>query len=168
MLLAGERTDRSHQEKDLQRLINRCARLDLLILDELGYIPFSRDRAELLFQVLAERHEKGAVIITINLGFADWPQVFGDPGMTAALLDFLTHKAHIINCRQSLKTKERRAKETDCYNPCKGRLETIAGELTARTPAYFDHCLKPGDIAMMADFDSGLATKENNRNYPVR
>jgi DNA replication protein DnaC len=88
----------ARQEKDLQRLIGRHARYDLLILDELGYIPFSKEGAELLFQVLAERQEKGSVIITTNLGFADWTQVFGDPVMTAALLDRLTHKAHVINC----------------------------------------------------------------------
>jgi DNA replication protein DnaC len=83
---------------------------DLLILDELSYIPFSKEGAELLSQVLAERHEKGSVIITTNLGFADWTQIFGDPTMTAALLDRLTHKAHIIGCnwdsyrlRESLK-----------------------------------------------------------------
>ena len=105
-------------ERDLQRLIQRYARYDLLILDELGYIPFSKEGAELLFQILAERHEKGAVVITTNLGFADWTQVFGEPVMTAALLDRLTHRAHIINCqwdsyrlKQSLKGKAQRAKE---------------------------------------------------------
>ena len=98
------------REKDLRRLFQRYARFDLLILDELGYIPFSKEGAELLFQVLAERNERGATIITTNLGFADWTQVFGDAVMTAALLDRLTHNAHIINCmwesyrlKQSLK-----------------------------------------------------------------
>lgn len=89
----------ARKEKDLQRLLARYARFDLLILDELGYIPFSKEGAALLFQVLAERHEKGSVIITTNLGFADWTQVFGDPVMTAALLDRLTHKAQIIPCQ---------------------------------------------------------------------
>jgi len=97
----------ARQERDLRRLIGRHARYDLLILDELGYIPFSKEGAELLFQVLAERQEKGSVIITTNLGFADWTQVFGDPVMTAALLDRLTHKAHIINCQwDSFRLKE--------------------------------------------------------------
>jgi len=106
----------ARQEKELRRLIGRQARFDLLILDELGYIPFSKEGAELLFQVLAERHEKGSVIITTNLGFADWTQVFGDPVMTAALLDRLTHRAHIVNCqwdsyrlKESLKGRTRRA-----------------------------------------------------------
>lgn len=88
----------AREERTLQRIIQRFRRYDLLILDELGYIPFSREGAELLFQVLAERHEKGSVMITTNLGFADWTQVFGDPRMTAALLDRLTHKAQIVDC----------------------------------------------------------------------
>jgi len=107
----------ARQEKTLQRLLQKYGRYDLLILDELGYIPFSKEGAELLFQVLAERYEKGSVVLTTNLGFADWTQVFGDPVMTAALLDRLTHKAHIINCnwdsyrlKQSLKDKNPRGK----------------------------------------------------------
>jgi len=93
--------------RNLNRLIQRYGRYGLLVVDELGYVPFSREGSELLFQVLAERHERGSVIITTNLGFADWTQVFGDPTLTAALLDRLTHKAHIINCTwQSYRLKE--------------------------------------------------------------
>lgn len=109
--LVNELTE-ARAEHSLQRLLQKYARYDLLILDELGYIPFSKEGAELLFQVLAERHEKGSVIITSNLGFAEWTQVFGEAAMTAALLDRLTHKAHIITCnwdsyrlKQSLKDK---------------------------------------------------------------
>lgn len=81
--------------------------MKLLILDELGYVPFSKEGAELLFQVLAERHEKASVIITSNLGFADWTQVFGEATLTAALLDRLTHKAQIIPCTwESFRLKE--------------------------------------------------------------
>ena len=110
----------ARKDRDLQRLVQRYARYDLLILDELGYIPFSKEGAELLFQVLAERQEKGSVIITTNLGFADWTQVFGDPVMTAALLDRLTHRAHIVNCqwdsyrlKQSLQGKESRKEQRE-------------------------------------------------------
>ena len=88
----------AREQRELQRIIKRYSRYHLLILDELGYIPFSREGAELLFQVLAERYEKGSVMITTNLGFADWTRVFGEQNMTAALLDRLTHKAKIINC----------------------------------------------------------------------
>jgi DNA replication protein len=88
----------ARKEKVLQRLLQKYARYDLLILDELGYVPFSKEGAELLFQIISERHERGSVMITTNVGFADWTQTFGDPVMTSALLDRLTHKAHIINC----------------------------------------------------------------------
>ena len=61
-------------------------------------MPFSKEGAQLLFQILAERHERKPVIITTNKGFGDWTQIFGDPSLTAALLDRVTHRAHVINC----------------------------------------------------------------------
>jgi len=97
----------ARDEKILSRVINRYAGYGLLIIDELGYVPFSKEGAELLFQVLAERHERKSVIITSNMGFGDWTQIFGDPNLTAALLDRITHKAHIINCTwESYRLKE--------------------------------------------------------------
>lgn len=97
----------AQSERRLSRVIQKYARYGLVVVDELGYVPFSRESAELLFQVLAERHERGSVIITTNLGFADWTQIFGDATLTAALLDRLTHKAHIINCTwESYRLKE--------------------------------------------------------------
>ena len=95
--LANELIEARH-ERDLSRAVQRYSRYGLLVLDELGYVPLSREGADLLFQVLAERHERGSVIVTTNLGFADWTQVFGDANLTAALLDRLTHRAHIIQC----------------------------------------------------------------------
>lgn len=88
----------ARDERGLKRTINRYFGYGLLIVDELGYVPFSKEGAELLFQVLAERHERKSVIFTTNLGFGDWTQIFGEPTLTAALLDRVTHKAHIINC----------------------------------------------------------------------
>jgi DNA replication protein DnaC len=88
----------ARSEKRLGRLIQLYTRYGLLIIDELGYVPFSKEGAELLFQVLAERHERKSVIITSNQGFGDWTQIFGDPTLTAALLDRLTHKAHVVHC----------------------------------------------------------------------
>ena len=88
----------ARDEKRLARVIKRYAGYALLIIDELGYVPFSKEGAELLFQALAERHERKSIVITTNLGFGDWTQIFGDPTLTAALLDRVTHKAHVINC----------------------------------------------------------------------
>lgn len=97
----------ARDEKLLGRVMKRYGAYGLLIVDELGYVPFSKEGAELLFQVLAERHERKSVVITTNLGFGDWTQIFGDPTLTAALLDRVTHKAHIINCSwESYRLKE--------------------------------------------------------------
>jgi DNA replication protein DnaC len=87
----------ARDDRQLGRTLQRYSRYDLLIVDELGYVPFSKEGAELLFQVFAERHERKSVIITTNIGFADWTQIFGDAHLTAALLDRLTHRAHIIS-----------------------------------------------------------------------
>jgi DNA replication protein DnaC len=88
----------ARDEKVLGRAVKRYAGYGLLIIDELGYVPFSKQGAQLIFQILAERHERKPVIITTNMGFGDWTQIFGDPSMTAALLDRVTHKAHVITC----------------------------------------------------------------------
>jgi DNA replication protein DnaC len=104
----------ARDEKKLSRVIKRYAGYGLLVIDELGYVPFSKEGAELLFQVLAERNEKKSVIITTNMGFGDWTKISGDPNLTGALLDRITHKAHVINCnwdsyrlKETLKIKKR-------------------------------------------------------------
>ena len=97
----------ARDEKLLGRTVKRYAGYGLLIVDELGYVPFSTEGAQLIFQILAERHERKPVMITTNMGFGNWTQIFGDPSMTAALLDRITHKAHVINCSwESYRLKE--------------------------------------------------------------
>jgi DNA replication protein DnaC len=68
----------------------------LLIIDELGYVPFSKTGAELLFEVFSQRYEQGSMIVTSNLPFEEWPNVFGCNRLTGALLDRLTHHVHIF------------------------------------------------------------------------
>jgi DNA replication protein DnaC len=86
----------AQDEHRLHRFIASALKLDLVILDELGFIPFSQNGAQALFTFCSELYERLALIITTNLKFADWVQVFGDERLTAALLDRLTHHAHIL------------------------------------------------------------------------
>ena len=85
----------AQDEHRLHRFIASALKLDLVVLDELGFIPFSQNGAQALFTFCSELYERLALIITTNLKFADWVQVFGDERLTAALLDRLTHHAHI-------------------------------------------------------------------------
>ena len=86
----------AREEYRLKQLLERLKRYDLLVLDELGYVPFTKPGAELLFQILEERYERNATIITTNLPFPKWTDVFGDATLTAALLDRITHHCHIV------------------------------------------------------------------------
>lgn len=82
---------------ELSRVVGRYARIDLLVLDELGYLPLGKADAELLFQVLSERTERRAMILTTNLPFKEWTSVFPDPRLCRAIIDRLTHRSHIID-----------------------------------------------------------------------
>ena len=86
----------ARDEKRLLRLQRQLAKYKLLIIDELGFVPLSKTGAELLFEVFSQRYERGATLVTSNLPFDEWTEVFGSERLTGALLDRLTHHVHIL------------------------------------------------------------------------
>ena len=83
-------------ERRLQRLQKQLVSQELLIIDELGFVPLSKTGAEMLFEVISQRYERGSIIITSNLPFDEWTEVFGSERLTGAILDRLTHHVHIL------------------------------------------------------------------------
>ena len=91
----------ARDDRLLGRLHRRMTRASLLIVDELGFVPFSREGGELLFNLLSERYERRSTMITTNLAFSEWGQVFQSEKLTAALLDRISHHAHILTPKGS-------------------------------------------------------------------
>lgn len=122
--------------RELNRVVARYARVDLLILDELAYVPLAAGDAELLFRVLGERQERRPIIVTTNLTFGEWTKMFPDPRLCRAIVDRLTHKAHIIDTGEDserLKETMRRITARRAENGTPAAASTQSDAEAART-----------------------------------
>ena len=103
----------ARDEKRLPRLQAQLAKVSLLIVDELGYVPLSQTGSELPFEVFSQRYERGATIVTSNLPFQEWTSVFASERLTGALLDRITHHGHILEMNaESYRLKQSRTRQT--------------------------------------------------------
>ena len=108
----------ARDEKRLLRLQRQLAKVKLLIIDELGYVPLSPTGAELLFEAFSQRYERGATIVTSNLPFDEWTSVFGSERLTGALLDRLTHHVHILEMNgESYRLKQSTSRQKKAKQP---------------------------------------------------
>lgn len=104
----------AREDRQLDRLLKRIDKLQLLILDEFGYVPFSKAGAELLFEVASRAYERQSIIMTTNLPFEQWTEILGNERLTGALLDRVTHGVHIIEANGEsyrLKDAKKRARK---------------------------------------------------------
>jgi DNA replication protein DnaC len=103
----------ARDEKKLLRFQKQMASYDLLIVDELGFVPLSKTGAELLFETFSQRYERSSTLVTSNLPFAEWTEVLGSERLTGALLDRLTHHVHILEMNgDSFRLKHSRRKRS--------------------------------------------------------
>ena len=119
----------ARDERRLTALQQRYQKVALLIVDELGFVPFERAGGELLFNLLAQRYERRSTIITTNLAFSEWVKVFGDEKLTTALLDRLSHHAHILTTRGDSFRSQRGSEELP---PAAGSKDVHADDSAAR------------------------------------
>jgi DNA replication protein DnaC len=102
----------TREERSLQRLFAQLERLHLLVLDELGYVPFTKVGAELLFEVVSRAYERLSLVVTTNLPFEAWTEMLGSERLTGALLDRLTHRVHILEANgESYRLKEAKIRQ---------------------------------------------------------
>ena len=126
----------ARDERRLLRLQKQMANCKLLIIDELGFVPLSKTGAELLFELISQRYERGATLITSNLPFDEWTETFGSERLTGALLDRLTHHVNILEMNgDSYRLAQSRGRKGIAINQVQDRL-ALAGQ-SAQAPASY-------------------------------
>ena len=138
------------EARDERRLLNlqrQLSRLNLLIIDELGFVPLSPTGAELLFEVFSQRYERGSILVTTNLPFDEWTEIFGSERLTGTLLDRLTHHVHILEMNgDSYRLRHSR----DNAPPVFGRDGRLLGS-PVHLPAYSTGCRRKGQGDIFPD-----------------
>jgi DNA replication protein DnaC len=103
-----DRLGEAHRQGRLHDELTRLGRIPLLVIDEVGYIPFDGEAANLFFQLISSRYERASVVVTSNKPFGRWGEVFGDPVVAAAMIDRLVHHAEVVNLKgDSYRLKDR-------------------------------------------------------------
>ena len=116
------RLQAAHAENRLEAELRKLRRYKLLIIDEVGYIPFDSDAANLFFQLVAHRYEQGSILVTSNMPFGRWGEIFADDIVAAAMIDRLVHHAEVLTLGgQSYRTKARRDLMTAQTNNQRGQ-----------------------------------------------
>jgi DNA replication protein DnaC len=125
----------AQETRQLSKLENWLMRQDLVIIDEVGFVPFSQRGAQMLFAFVSQKYLRGSLMVTSNLPFAEWTEVFGDPRLTSALLDRLTHRCHILEFsgesyrfRQSLQRQTAQAKSGEPVEPSESALHEAGAD----------------------------------------
>ena len=131
----------ARDERRLLRLQKQMANCKLLIIDELGFVPLSKTGAEVLFELISQRYERGATLITSNLPFDEWTETFGSERLTGALLDRLTHHVNILEMNgDSYRLAQSRGRKGIAINQGQDRL-ALAGQ-SAQAPSSGQHLLR--------------------------
>ena len=120
-------------ELRVPKLLRFYGSFDLVMVDELGYVPFNREAAQLLFEFFSDRYETRATALTTNLPFAQWTQVFGDETMSVALLDRLTHRSHVLDGKFLVSSSDDGLSAEDIapgkWDASRGTRASVAGRL---------------------------------------
>ena len=149
----------ARDQRTLSRLHQRCQKVDLLIVDELGFVPFDRTGGELRLNLLSDRYERRSTLVTTNLSFGEWVQVFGDEKLTTALLDRLTHHAQILTTRGESYRSRRMRRSNEAATIPGGQDTPRPGAVQGEGFALTDPSGSPGPPADLGEEEQALGSQ---------